>query len=57
MEKNILNYNKNPNEYKNRMNMGDLLELENIVNDIRTDINSKRITIAGKNKNGEIFVL
>ena len=37
--------------------MGDLLELENIVNDIRTEINPKRLTLAGKNENGELFVI
>lgn len=56
-EQNLMEYNKNPQNYRERMNMGDLMELENIVNDIRTEINSKRITIAGSNKNGEMLII
>ena len=32
------------------MNMGDLMELENIVKDIWTEMGAKRVTLAGRNE-------
>lgn len=56
-EQNLLDYQRDPNNFRDRNNLGDLLELENIVKDIRTEINPKRLTLAGKNKKGELFAI
>ena len=40
-----------------RGNLGDLQELASILNDIRTEIHQKRLSIVGKNKKGDVVVI
>lgn len=45
----MMEYDRDPQNFKPKTNMGDLLELENIIKDMRTELGTKRVTLAGRN--------